>query len=111
MGAGNAPYEMPSGSDGVKREPKWYQTSIRELLWITALVALAMSLLTTFGIKSIWSTMSTLALFAFPIIHAVVRFRAACRKHGLWDLPDAGSEEDCQHEHRGRAEPPLGKSD
>lgn len=91
------------GSGGEKPEPKWYQTSIRELLWVTAFVAIVMSLLTTFGVKNLWSTACTFAVFAFPLIHASVRFRAAFKEHGLWDPPDTESENDSQRERGGRA--------
>lgn len=94
---------------GRRDEPRWYQTTIREMLLLTVLVALVLSLLNTFGIRKIWVTASATAFFAWPFFEAFFLFRRLCRKHGIWDsedwsMPSADAESACQDE---RSEVPV----
>ena len=79
----------PGDNDaGDNHESKWYQTTIREMLLLTTLVALVLSMLNIFGIEKIWATVCGIALFAWPCVEVFLLFRRVCKEHEIWDPPE-----------------------
>jgi hypothetical protein len=96
------------GSAREQSEPKWYQTSIREMLLVTTLVAVVVSMLQTFGVAGWWSMLCAIAALLSPFV-AYLLFRAACRRHGIWEPQDWTTGDRCQagrrNEHDGSDQP------
>jgi hypothetical protein len=76
---------------------KWYQTSIREMLLVTTLVATILSLLKTVGVQNVWAILcasTPLVLLACRTVSLFLDFRAICKEYDIWDVPDYGPDAD-----------------
>ena len=82
-------------------QQKWYQTSIREMLLLTTLVAALLSLWKTIGIPAIW-TITCVSVPLLPLVYRIVvsflRFRAAWKECDIWDPSDYSPDTNRHHE-------------
>lgn len=68
-------------------QPRWYQTTIRELLLVTTLAALTLSVLKTFGVRNLVAVGVALFPLGLDVLVLGLRLRAQCKAYGIWDLP------------------------